>query len=254
MRSKPACPSWTCSTLLPPHRPPGAATRPTPGCCGSGTRPSISRPSVSRPRSRGGTPSIRSARCPPCPSGCARGHAARCRLRRRLSGPAPGGGAAFVATWGCSTRWPRRPASSLWPARAWRRVLAEDAAADPPRHRGPRRARRGPRRGARSARRMGHRHRPGRGLAGGGRRARACRSHAKAAAWWPGSARRNAAACAQSCATPAPSCVLPGVAGPRSITVGVASLSGHRLVVVPKERPTPGSYPRPAGVRRRRKR
>jgi 16S rRNA (guanine527-N7)-methyltransferase len=34
--------------------------------------------------------------------------------------------------------------------------------------------------------------------------------------------------------------------------VEAASLPGHRLVVVPKERPTPISYPRPAGVRRRR--
>ena len=34
--------------------------------------------------------------------------------------------------------------------------------------------------------------------------------------------------------------------------VDAPSLPGHRLVVVPKDRTTPGSYPRPAGVRRRR--
>ena len=28
----------------------------------------------------------------------------------------------------------------------------------------------------------------------------------------------------------------------------------NRLVIVPKERPTPANYPRPAGVRKRRKR
>jgi 16S rRNA (guanine527-N7)-methyltransferase len=34
--------------------------------------------------------------------------------------------------------------------------------------------------------------------------------------------------------------------------VDAPSLPGHRLVVVPKDRPTPGGFPRPAGIRRRR--
>ncbi len=41
---------------------------------------------------------------------------------------------------------------------------------------------------------------------------------------------------------------------PEVIVVPATSLAGHRLVIVPKERPTPASYPRPAGVRRRRER
>ena len=39
---------------------------------------------------------------------------------------------------------------------------------------------------------------------------------------------------------------------PEVVAVGTESLPGHRLVVVPKLRPTPSAYPRPAGVRRRR--
>jgi 16S rRNA (guanine527-N7)-methyltransferase len=41
---------------------------------------------------------------------------------------------------------------------------------------------------------------------------------------------------------------------PEVTAVEAEGLAGHRLVVVPKERPTPASYPRPAGVRKRRKR
>ncbi len=41
---------------------------------------------------------------------------------------------------------------------------------------------------------------------------------------------------------------------PRVYPVEASGLLGHRLVVVPKERTTPIAYPRPAGVRRRRKR
>lgn len=41
---------------------------------------------------------------------------------------------------------------------------------------------------------------------------------------------------------------------PQVVSIGAASLPGHRLVVVPKARPTPASYPRPAGVRKQRKR
>lgn len=41
---------------------------------------------------------------------------------------------------------------------------------------------------------------------------------------------------------------------PEVVSIVAPSLPGHRLVVVPKERPTPASYPRPAGVRKRRKR
>jgi len=40
---------------------------------------------------------------------------------------------------------------------------------------------------------------------------------------------------------------------PEVLAVDVPSLPGHRLVMVPKEQPTPASYPRPAGVRRRRR-
>jgi hypothetical protein len=40
---------------------------------------------------------------------------------------------------------------------------------------------------------------------------------------------------------------------PRVVPVTAAGLEGHRLVVVPKERTTPIAYPRPAGVRRRRR-
>ena len=39
---------------------------------------------------------------------------------------------------------------------------------------------------------------------------------------------------------------------PEVVVVEAAGLPGHRLVMVPKERPTPASYPRPTGVRRRR--
>lgn len=41
---------------------------------------------------------------------------------------------------------------------------------------------------------------------------------------------------------------------PEVVAVAASFLPGHRLVVVPKERPTPASYPRPAGVRKRRTR
>ena len=41
---------------------------------------------------------------------------------------------------------------------------------------------------------------------------------------------------------------------PEVVVVAAAMLAGHRLVIVPKERPTPAGYPRPAGVRRRRRR
>ena len=41
---------------------------------------------------------------------------------------------------------------------------------------------------------------------------------------------------------------------PRVVSVEAAGLAGHRLVTVPKERTTPLAYPRPAGVRRRRRR
>lgn len=41
---------------------------------------------------------------------------------------------------------------------------------------------------------------------------------------------------------------------PRVVPVETPGLAGHRLVLVPKERTTPIAYPRPPGVRRRRKR
>lgn len=41
---------------------------------------------------------------------------------------------------------------------------------------------------------------------------------------------------------------------PEVVSVDSPSLPGHRLVIVAKERATPANYPRPAGVRRRRKR
>ena len=41
---------------------------------------------------------------------------------------------------------------------------------------------------------------------------------------------------------------------PEVISIDASFLPGHRLVVVPKERPTPASYPRPAAMRKRRKR
>lgn len=41
---------------------------------------------------------------------------------------------------------------------------------------------------------------------------------------------------------------------PRVVPVESPSLPGHRLVFVAKERPTPPAYPRPAGVRRRKRR
>ncbi len=41
---------------------------------------------------------------------------------------------------------------------------------------------------------------------------------------------------------------------PEVVAVTATFLPRHRLVIVPKERPTPASYPRPAGVRKRRKR
>jgi 16S rRNA (guanine527-N7)-methyltransferase len=43
-----------------------------------------------------------------------------------------------------------------------------------------------------------------------------------------------------------------GAGRPRVVKVEASGLSGHRLVLVPKARPTPPSYPRPAGIRRRR--
>ncbi|MEA2026272.1 MAG: RsmG family class I SAM-dependent methyltransferase, partial [Chloroflexota bacterium] len=41
---------------------------------------------------------------------------------------------------------------------------------------------------------------------------------------------------------------------PEVVSIDASFLPGHRLVVVPKERPTPASYPRPAATRKRRKR
>ncbi len=41
---------------------------------------------------------------------------------------------------------------------------------------------------------------------------------------------------------------------PRVIPIEAPSLADHRLVLVTKERPTPVTYPRPAGTRRRKKR
>ena len=41
---------------------------------------------------------------------------------------------------------------------------------------------------------------------------------------------------------------------PEVLTIEASFLAGHRLVVVPKQRPTPAGYPRPASIRRRRKR
>jgi 16S rRNA (guanine527-N7)-methyltransferase len=41
---------------------------------------------------------------------------------------------------------------------------------------------------------------------------------------------------------------------PEVVVVEAPSLAGHRLVLVPKERPTPIDFPRPAGVRRTRAR
>ena len=41
---------------------------------------------------------------------------------------------------------------------------------------------------------------------------------------------------------------------PDVVAIDTPALPGHRLVVVTKERATPASYPRPAGVRKRRKR
>jgi 16S rRNA (guanine527-N7)-methyltransferase len=41
---------------------------------------------------------------------------------------------------------------------------------------------------------------------------------------------------------------------PEVVSIDTPSLPGHRLVIVPKERATPASYPRSAGVRKRRKR
>ncbi len=40
---------------------------------------------------------------------------------------------------------------------------------------------------------------------------------------------------------------------PEVVTVDAVTLPGHRLVFVSKERPTPSAYPRPAGMRKRRK-
>ncbi len=40
---------------------------------------------------------------------------------------------------------------------------------------------------------------------------------------------------------------------PEVLAVDITGLSGHRLVVVPKERPTPLAYPRPAALRRARR-
>jgi 16S rRNA (guanine527-N7)-methyltransferase len=41
---------------------------------------------------------------------------------------------------------------------------------------------------------------------------------------------------------------------PAVIRIDAPSLEGHRLVVIPKERPTPAGYPRPVSTRKRRKR
>jgi 16S rRNA (guanine527-N7)-methyltransferase len=41
---------------------------------------------------------------------------------------------------------------------------------------------------------------------------------------------------------------------PRVVPIEAPSLPGHRLVLVAKERATPAAYPRPAGVRRRKRR
>ena len=41
---------------------------------------------------------------------------------------------------------------------------------------------------------------------------------------------------------------------PEVVGIDTLSLQGHRLVIVPKERPTSANYPRPVGVRKRRKR
>jgi 16S rRNA (guanine527-N7)-methyltransferase len=50
--------------------------------------------------------------------------------------------------------------------------------------------------------------------------------------------------------------IIRAAGGGRPVLVGIdaASLPGHQLVVITKERPTPASYPRPAGVRKRRRR
>ena len=45
-----------------------------------------------------------------------------------------------------------------------------------------------------------------------------------------------------------------GAGRPRVVPVEAPSLPGHRLVLVAKERTTPSAYPRPASVRRRRRR
>lgn len=41
---------------------------------------------------------------------------------------------------------------------------------------------------------------------------------------------------------------------PEVVAIAASFLSGHRLVIVPKERPTPARYPRPTGERRRARR
>jgi hypothetical protein len=41
---------------------------------------------------------------------------------------------------------------------------------------------------------------------------------------------------------------------PRVLTASATALEDHRLVIVTKERPTPIAFPRPAHVRRKRKR
>ncbi len=50
--------------------------------------------------------------------------------------------------------------------------------------------------------------------------------------------------------------IIRAAGGGKPVLVGIdaASLPGHQLVVITKERPTPASYPRPAGVRKRRRR
>ena len=45
-----------------------------------------------------------------------------------------------------------------------------------------------------------------------------------------------------------------GGSRPEVVDASTPSLPGHRLVVVAKERPTPAAYPRPASVRRKRRR
>ena len=43
-----------------------------------------------------------------------------------------------------------------------------------------------------------------------------------------------------------------GGGAPEVVAIDAPSLEGHRLVIVPKERPTPSGYPRPVAKRPRR--